>query len=426
MCVRRNTAARCAYRVRRAIALGCALGLAGVLIPAYTGAAPVFQGPPVVMGILAAFTGPLSDFGAEALQGSEVAKAEINAAGGILGRRLEIVHEDTQGDAADTVPAITKLITVDHVVGIIGPTTTEYYAAKPIFDRYQIPDEMQGGDVALDHNTDPFMWRDSPSDSQMGVAMALYAHRVGYKRGALMFYEETSAQTLKGPLKAAFEKLGGQIVADVNIQGGQTSYRSEVERLIRANPQVIFTQTDPGTAAVLFGNFKELDNLKIPFIGTDMTGGADYLKAVGYVIANQHLMSVYGTNETGAGPENLNKWFAKVFPGKDLLANANYAYDAVISLALAIDKAHSTEGPAINANMMAVTNPPGTECYSYATCLALLKAGKKINLQGSSGDLDYNKYHNVFGPFAAFRVGLHGHEHQVVLMSAKELAAATP
>jgi branched-chain amino acid transport system substrate-binding protein len=406
--------------------IGVMISIAGMVAFLYGGSALGQGSPPVNIGILAAFTGPLSDFGAEALQGSQVAAHEINAAGGILGRKVVLYHEDTQGDAADTVPAITKLITADRVVGIIGPTTTEYYASKPVFDRYKIPDEMQGGDVALDHNTDPYMWRDSPSDSQLSVAMAVYARHAGYKTAALMFYEETSAQTLKAPLRAAFEKTGGKIVADVNIQGGQTSYRSEVKRIIDAHPQVIFTQTDPSTAAVLFANFKELDNLKIPLIGTDMTGGADYLKAVGYIVAHDHLISVYGTDTTGQGPANFDAQFKKVFPGKEELANANYAYDAVISLALAIDKAKATGGPAINAAMIQVTNPPGTKCYSYASCLALLKAGKKINLQGASGDLDYNKYHNVFGPYAGFQVDKNGKEHQVYLISAQQLAAATP
>ena len=53
--------------------------------------------------------------------------------------------------------------------------------------------------------------------------------------------------------------------------------------------------------------------------------------------------------------------------------------------------------------MTRVTNPPGTQCYTYTTCLALIKAGTKINFDGASGPLDYNQYHNVFGPYAAFQ-----------------------
>jgi branched-chain amino acid transport system substrate-binding protein len=76
--------------------------------------------------------------------------------------------------------------------------------------------------------------------------------------------------------------------------------------------------------------------------------------------------------------------------------------------------------------MLSVTNPPGTQCYTYTTCLTLIKAGTKINFDGASGPLDYNQYHNVFGPYAAFQQSLAGQQVQLQLLSAAALAAATP
>ena len=60
--------------------------------------------------------------------------------------------------------------------------------------------------------------------------------------------------------------------------------------------------------------------------------------------------------------------------------------------------------------MTKVTNPPGTACYTYASCLTLLKAGTKINYEGASGNLDYNKYNNTFGPYGAFQASTAGLE----------------
>jgi len=117
-----------------------------------------------------------------------------------------------------------------------------------------------------------------------------------------------------------------------------------------------------------------------------------------------------------------------VVPGANQqpLGNANYAYDAVISQALAIDKANSILGPDINAAMTSVTNPPGTQCYTYPSCLALIKAGTEINFDGASGPLDYNQFHNVFGPYAAFQQSVTGQQVQVVVLDAAALATATP
>ena len=98
----------------------------------------------------------------------------------------------------------------------------------------------------------------------------------------------------------------------------------------------------------------------------------------------------------------------------------------MISLALAQDYAKTSDGTKVAASMKKVTNPPGTACYTYATCKALLSAGKKINYEGASGSLDYNQYNNVFGPYGAFKVDLKGNEQQVGLLSAAALAKATP
>lgn len=257
--------------------------------------------------------------------------------------------------------------------------------------------------------------------------MALYAQKKGYKNAALLFYSDIAAQTFAKPITATWQKMGNQIVANVTVAPDQTSYRTQVQQIINTHPDVIFTQTDAATAAVIFQNFKELDNLAIPFVGTDVTGVDEYLKAITYPVAHAHLTSVYGTSVTGQAADQFNSVFAAQFGSSaQPLANANYAYDAVISLALAVDKANSTSGTAINAVMSTVTSPPGTQCYTYKDCLSLIKAGTKINYDGASGDLNYNQYHNVFGPYGGFQVNPGGQEQQVMLLSASDLAAVTP
>ncbi len=382
---------------------------------------------PLTMGVLSCFTGTLASLGQAMLQGAQVAQKEINDAGGILGRQLNLAHADTQCDEADAVPATHQLLASQNLVGIIGPETQEINAVAPIVTAAKIPDEFQGGSTLFDHNTNPWLWRNSPSDSQLGVAMALYAQKQGYKNAALLFYSDIAAQTFAHPITATWQKMGNSIVANVTVAPDQTDYRTQVQQIINAHPDVIFTQTDPATAAVLFQNFKELDNLAIPFVGTDVTGASDFLKAITFPVAHAHLTSVYGTSVTGAAATDFNNEFAKLFGSSaQPLPNANYAYDAVISLALAIDRANSTDGSAINKEMNQVTNPPGTQCFTYATCLSLVKAGTKIDQEGASGDLNYNQYHNVFGPYGGFQVDLTGNEQQVALLSAPELAAVTP
>jgi branched-chain amino acid transport system substrate-binding protein len=401
------------------------LAACGTSTPTTSGKQPT---GPVTMGVLSCFTGSLASLGQAMLQGSQVAQKAINDGGGILGQQLTIAHADTQCDEADSVPATRQLLAASNVVGIIGPETQEINAVTPIVTSAKITTQFQGGSTLFDKNSNQWLWRDSPSDSQLGVAMALYAYKKGYRNAALIFYSDIAAQTFPPPIMNTFTKLGGKVTSNITIAPAQTSYRTQVQQVIATNPDVIFTQTDAPTASVLFRNFKELDNLAIPFVGTDVTGGDDFLKAITYQVAHDHLISVYGTSVSGAATDEFNKVFTTVVgAGQQPLANANYAYDAVIAQALAVDKANSIAGADINAAMTSVTNPPGTQCYTYKTCLDLIKAGTKINFEGASGPLDFNQYHNVFGPYAAFQQDpASGQQVQVQVLSAADLAAATP
>jgi ABC-type branched-subunit amino acid transport system substrate-binding protein len=382
----------------------------------------------VSFGVLSCFTGPLAVLGQAMLQGSQVAQKVINDAGGVLGKQLDLSHADTQCDEADAVPAVRQLLSTDSVSGIIGPETQEIAAVAPIVSAAKIPTEFQGGSTAFDKNVNQYLWRDSPSDSQLGVAMALYAKQKGYKTAALLFSSDIAQQTIPKPITATWTKFGNTIVSNITVAPQQTSYLTEVQQIITAHPDVIFTQLDPQTAAVVFQNFKELDNLAIPIVGTDVTSGNDYLKAITYPIAHNHLVSIYGTNATGAAATNFSTAFAaQNGASTQPIAGANYAYDAVISLALAMDKAGTTDGPAVIADMKVVTNPPGAACDTYSACLAGIKAGTKIKMDGASGDLIFNSFNNVFGPYGAFQADASsGAEAQVALLSATDLAAATP
>jgi ABC-type branched-subunit amino acid transport system substrate-binding protein len=383
---------------------------------------------PITYGVLSCFTGRLASLGQAMIQGAKVAQSEINAAGGVLGRKVQLVTGDTSCDVADGVTAVNQMLT-KNVSGVIGPETQEINGVEPILDANKIVDEFQGGDTSRDHQTDPYFFRDSPSDSQLGVAMALYAHEKGYQRAVMLFYSDPAAQTFLKPVSSTFTKLGGTILKTIIVTPDQTSYLSQVRAAIASHPQVIFTQEDPPTAAVLFREFKQLGGQAIPWVGTDVTSGSDYLKAIGLQTAHSVLTSVYGTSVSGQASSAFLQLFNKLYPSQTSagpLANANYAYDSVISLALADEYAKTTDGTSVAHDMTKVTDPPGTACFTFSSCLKLLKAGTKINYEGASGSLDFNHFNNTFGSYGAFQASPAGIEQQVTVMTAAALAKATP
>ncbi len=410
---------------QRSLATTLAAIALGALATAACGSSSTAQsGPPINIGVEGPMTGQYADVGAGFWRGAQAAAAEINAEGGVLGgRKLNVIQADDVSDPADALPAIKKLVDVDKIVGLDGPNSTVLPAISPILTSNKIPTMFQGGTTHFDSNTNQWLWRPSPSDSQLGVAMAAYALSKGYKTAALVFASVASAQTLKGVVKDTYTKNGGTITAEVTIATGQTSYRSEVEQVVASNPQVIFLQVDPPTAGPLFTNFKQVDNLAIPFVGSDLTAGSDFITAVTPAIASKSLISIQGSTSAGPGAAPFTKYYGTMYSG-DPVSGANYSYDAIMQLALAIQKAGSTDTTKIDAAIPEIANPPGTDVSEWSTALKELNAGHKIHFVGAGGPAGYNSNHNALGAFSAFQANASGSLQDIADISLDAMAKA--
>jgi branched-chain amino acid transport system substrate-binding protein len=379
-------------------------------------------GGPMHFAVLASYTGNFSDVGQAMWEGAKAGAAAVNASGGVMGRKVIVDLVDTVGDPADAVPALNKELATNKPVGAIGPTTSEIFGLQQILDRNHLPFMFEGGCTCFDNNKDKYLWRSNPSDSQLGVAMAAWALKQGYKSGVLTFSTEQSAQTLKGIVKDTFTKNGGKILAEVNLTPAQSSYRSEILQVVNTHPDVVFVQTEPTSAGAYLSDFKQLDNLSIPFVGTDLTAGSDFIKAITPAVAHDHFVSAVGSSAPGGGADAFNKFYAQTWHHQ-ALASANYAYDGVVDLALAMDKAGSTDPNAVVTAIPQVSNPPGTKVVNYATGQTDIKAGTKINYEGASGPTDYNSFHNVYGPFDMVQADPSGNLTTLITFTAAQLQA---
>ena len=376
--------------------------------------------PPIKIGVLGPFSGPNGSIGLGGMKGTQLAVNYINAHGGILGRQVQIVSADTGGDAVDAVPAVRKLINIDRADMIIGPTSVEAQAVLPIIQQSKIPDIIFGGTTQLDNLVSKYVWRAFPSDSDLGVAMARYAVDKGYTKAALLFASNESAQTLVAPIQNTFKRHGGTIVTNISVVPGQSSYRSEIEQLYAAHPQVVFTQVDAQTAATLFSEIKELKGVSLPFIGTDATADSDFVKAITPQVATQVLTSLESSPLGGGGRAFFTQLYRKQY-GTDPVELSNYSYDGVMLLALAADAAGSTNGDAIGAKMRTIANPPGITVSDYSVAYQDIKAGKKINYEGVSGPLDFNDHNNVFGPFDVLKFDTSGNSKVITTIPVDQI-----
>lgn len=161
-----------------------------------------------------------------------------------------------------------------------------------------------------------------------------------------------------------------------------------------------FAAFDQQTATTVFSDMRQLGDLNVPIVGEDVLGSPAYAKAMGQPQASSQLLTVSGASPGGRAYQHYLDDYQAVFHPKQILSSSYNMYDSVIISALAMTAAHSTDPRVWVKDIARISNPPGTACYTYASCVALLKQGKKINYGGATGPEDFNKYHNTFSGFA--------------------------
>ena len=382
------------------------------------------------------FTGPDASFGPEMMAGCLTAAAEVNAAGGVLSNKVACSSVDTRGDPADAVTAAAKMLaTTPHLLGVLGPSGDEADSTAPLINAAKIPMFADTGQASFDRTTLPYFWRMTPADDVQGAAMALYAKQKGYLRAAAVFGNDIGSQGSVPTLLKAYSALGGQIVLNQKIALNQASYQPEVEQLIAAKPQVIFTEASPQANATYFEELQQLGHL-IPVIGSDATlSQTAWLSAMTAAIGKPALSKYF----TGATPYAAASGPAWQVYNKYLVATAGVTkpasqwtddpysmvdYDGLMVMALAANAAKSTNPAVWNAYIPAVTtaSPVAVVVHSYADGVAALKAGKKIDYVGATGVIAFNQYHNSGGGFEIGAYDSQGNLNLVDQISAAQIA----
>jgi hypothetical protein len=189
---------------------------------------------------------------------------------------------------------------------------------------------------------------------------------------------------------------------------------------------VVLIEMDAATSGVVFREMRSLNSLTTPLIGTDEDVGSDFIKAVGVDSARQVLVSLQGGTFDSPAVATFTAEIKKV-SGQDPIANSSYTYDGIIIASLAMAQQHATDSAAVQAGIPNVTASGGTPVYNYKEGVDALNAGKKITYIGASGPFNYNKYHNVFGPFIAVKVNPDGSTYTTLAtLKPEDLATATP
>lgn len=369
----------------------------------------------VKLGALNGMTGGLAAYAPPIIDGEQLAVDHVNAGGGILGgRKLVLVLGDTQSNPAGAVDAAQKLINVDGVVAIVGAlaSSATIATAESVAVPAKIPmvSPASTSPMITDLDDDGYLFRSTVSDAYQGVVLAQITKDRGLTRVAVNYINNDYGKGLADAFANAFKKLGGTITGFQAHEENKASYRAELKTLTNGDPEglVLIAYPDSG-GKIIMRQALENDFFDL-FIMTDGMRQAEVIRDIGA----ENLQKSFGSAAEPPGDSTAAKKFQEAYAAayettKDKFYIAE-AYDAAFMLALAIEKAGSTDGAKIKAALNQICCAPGesVEPGEWAKAKQLIAQGKDIDYVGGGGAQDFDANGDVEGSIGEWIVEPNG------------------
>jgi branched-chain amino acid transport system substrate-binding protein len=317
------------------------------------------SGGDVVIGMYGSLTGDGASFGQSSKEGTELAVDEINKAGGLLGgRKFRLLVEDNQSKPEEASNAVTKLITQDKVVAVLGEVASRRsLAAAPIAQRYQIPMITPASTNERVTAVGDYIFRVCFIDPFQGEVLAKFAFNdlKARKVAILKDIGQDYSVGLTDSVARNFTKLGGQVLEPVSYTSSDSDFKAILTQVRSQKPDAMFVTGYYSEAAIITRQAREL-GMTMPILGGDGWVG-DALRNGREALNNSFISNHY----SGDNPDPLVQGFVRAYRerfGRDPDAIAALAYDAVKVLVDAMNRAKSTEGPKVR-DALAATDIPG-------------------------------------------------------------------
>ena len=373
---------------RRTILKGAVASAAAAGLPVVGWA----QADPIKVGILTPLTGAGGNDGPRMLKAMQAVFEEINKAGGVMGRRINLVIEDDQTNPEAAVRAARKLIEVDKVSVILGTWASAVTSAvAPVcWESKTFIMTVSGADSITQLPHQGFLVRTQPTSKLQATAHATYIAGLGKRRIGILGIQAPFALATKEHLDNHMKTVGGGVVSHVIYEKDKPSYRSEIDQVMAAKPDFLYLNgyaTD--TVVVLRDLWKA--NVDLPkFCQT---------YAVPQATLDANPPEVSEGILTGTPSADVDSTAYKLAADRLGLQEIDgfqaQATDWASLTALTIGKAGQTSGVAMKDNIRKISQGNGQKVYSAVEGLKLLAAGKDINYEGVSGPCDFNEVGDI-------------------------------
>lgn len=386
------------HSINRRTFLAGAAGVGSLALAASWPKALMAQDGPIRIGMIIPLTGATSQFGATMSAAAKVAVNDVNAAGGINGRKIEVLIEDDQSNPEAAVRAARKLIDVDKVVAIGGSYASAVTSAiAPLcYESKTTLFTSSGADSITKTPHQGYIFRTSPTVTLQGTRVGQYALELGAKNMFFMGPQTPFAQSYIDIISGLFKDAGGT-GAGLIYEDKRASYRSEVDQALRANPDVIVLGGYvPDTSVVL------KDLYRAGYTGNKV----GFSFGVNQVLADGLPPEVSEGTTSLIPSASVESTAYKMLIDKMQLSSLDgyscQMYDHVIltTLALAHAAASAVDGTVVRDNVRAISqDDAGEKVTDVAAALKLISEKKAINYDGPSGPLAFDPIGDVEGVF---------------------------
>jgi branched-chain amino acid transport system substrate-binding protein len=298
----------------------------------------------IPIGVFGALTGDQAAFGTSTVQGVRIAAEEINAAGGILGRKIRLVVEDDQGRPEEAASVVTKLITSDGVVGLIGEnSSSQSLAAAPIAQSNGVPMISPSSTNPAVTDKGEYIFRVCFTDPYQGAALASFVRKNLKLDTAAILVDRRNDYSvgLAGVFRKEFEAAGGKITAEQSYSGGDTEFRPQLTAIRATSPQAVFIPgfyTEVGQIAIQARDLA----LDVPLVGGDGWDSPVVIQIGGKSIENSYFSDHYFVGDNRPVVQKFVAEYQKRH-GRKPEATAALGYDALHMFADAARRAGSLD-----------------------------------------------------------------------------------
>src|SRR5215211_3639651 len=314
----------------------------------------------VRVGVFMSLTGTTANFGISSVNGIKLAADEINAAGGINGKQVELLVQDDRSDASEAATIVTKFVTQDQVHAVIGEVaSSRSIAAAPIAQNAGIP-------MLTPSSTNPevtkkgnFIFRSCFIDPVQGAAIAQFAAKsLGAKTAAIMVDRKNDYSTgLEKVINETFTRMGGKIVAVQSYQEGDQDFNAQLTSLKGANPEVLFVPGYYNDVGLIAKQARD-KGITVPLVGGDGWDSVQLYAIGGKALNGSYFSNHYSPYDTDPKVQKfVNDYKAKYGALPDALAAT--AYDAARIMFDAIKRSKSLSGVDIRDALAATKDFPG-------------------------------------------------------------------